>query len=355
MAMSSPASRGSVVWLSTDPQAPSFRHRLAPVMPVVESLGWRNELRVLPERLYGWRIWQLRHLLRASSAVVLHKLRLEPWEMRLLQRLQPRSMFDLDDAIWLRQPKYIGHLRPASPRRRRNFEAACRLSRLVTVGNAELARHATAGGASRVEIVPTPVDAAAYPAQRSGSSSGATLAWVGLPHNLAYLAPLRPVLARLAQRHPELKLRVISSDWPDWDDVPIEKVHWSAEGETAAIAGADIGLMPLSDDPFARGKCAFKLLQYMAAGLPCVASPVGANCEVVVPGQTGWLANKPAEWEHALETLIQHPEQRQAMGTAGRQRVLTHYDRPLLSGRMARLIDRLASGQFDRPAKLRVR
>ncbi|WP_141288311.1 hypothetical protein, partial [Ideonella azotifigens] len=114
--MSSPASRGSVVWLSTDPQAPSFRHRLAPVMPVVESLGWRNELRVLPERLYGWRIWQLRHLLRASSAVVLHKLRLEPWEMRLLQRLQPRSMFDLDDAIWLRQPKYIGHLRPASPR-----------------------------------------------------------------------------------------------------------------------------------------------------------------------------------------------------------------------------------------------
>ncbi len=96
---------------------------------------------------------------------------------------------------------------------------------------------------------------------------------------------IRPALARLASRHPALKMRVICSRFPDWPEVNIERVAWSSATEAQSLAAAHIGVMPLTDDAWARGKCAFKLLQYMAAALPCVASPVGANTEAVIDGR----------------------------------------------------------------------
>ena len=108
-----------------------------------------------------------------------------------------------------------------------------------------------------------------------------------------YLEMIRPALARLAARHPALSVRVICSAFPDWPEIRIERIPWSAATEAASLAAAHIGVMPLTDDEWSRGKCAFKLLQYMAAALPCVASPVGANTEAVVDGVTGFHARSP--------------------------------------------------------------
>ena len=136
---------------------------------------------------------------------------------------------------------------------------------------------------------------------------------------------LRPALARLAARHPALRLRVICSEFPDWPEVRIEQVQWSPAAEIAALAGAHIGVMPLTDDEWARGKCAFKLLQYMAASLPCVASPVGANAEAVIEGRTGYHARDASEWEYALERLIGSAELRARLGAAGRAHLDSRY------------------------------
>ena len=126
-------------------------------------------------------------------------------------------------------------------------------------------------------------------------------------------------------RHPMLRLRVISSEFPVWPEVRIEAIRWSPAAEIAALAASHIGVMPLSDDEWARGKCAFKLLQYMAASLPCVASPIGANSEAVIEGRTGFHARDASQWEQALERLIDSAELRARLGAAGRAHVESRY------------------------------
>ena len=234
--------------------------------------------------------------------------------------------FDIDDATWLSQPGRPGELPIASASRRRAFAAICRGARLTFAGNRFLAEHAQAAGAS-VALVPTAVDVSACPPADLEQRSGSVAVWIGLPGNLQYLDPLRSAFAAVARRHPDFRLRVISSGFPDWDDVPLERVPWRPGIENSvALTGADIGLMPLADDEFTRGKCAFKLLQYMAATLPCIASPVGANRDVVEHGRTGLLADTPDAWRDALEQLLSDRTRREAMGRAGRLRVQQDYD-----------------------------
>lgn len=343
-----PGARGRICVVTVDTEAPSYRYRIAPLLPLLQQRGWQCDVHLLQERLPGWRIWALRAALRGSGAVLLHKLRLRPWEAGWVRRLQPASWFDVDDAIWLRQPKWVGHQRPPAPRRAQSFDAMCANAAVTAVGNRVLAARAEAAG-GRVLVVPTTLDVAGHPQRDPARPAGQVIVWIGLPANLRFLEPLRPVLAALARRWPGLRLRVISSQWPDWDDVPVERVSWSPDTERDALAGADIGIMPLSDDPYARGKCAFKLLQYMAAGLPCVASPVGANCEVVADGETGLLAAEPAHWESALQTLLAEPALRARMGRLGRARALQHYDAAAVLPAVADRLASLAGGHRPRP------
>jgi glycosyltransferase involved in cell wall biosynthesis len=149
---------------------------------------------------------------------------------------------------------------------------------------------------------------------------------------------IRPVLAELTRDYPELRLRIVSSEFPDWPEVPLEKVRWTVEDEPRSLATADIGVMPLSDDEWSRGKCAFKLLQYMSAGLPCVASPVGANRQAVVHGRTGYLAGTLEEWAASLRRLLDSSERRATFGLAGRRRVEDSYSRSTITPRTVRAL-----------------
>jgi Glycosyl transferases group 1 len=327
--------------LSYDPDKPSFRYRIAPLLAELEGRGWQVRIDTLPQRQYGLRLWQRRRHLRSGTALLLHKLRLHPWEMQWLAHRNPATVFDIDDATWLSQPRRSGEAPPRSASRERAFAGMCRHSALTMAGNRVLADRARAAGA-QVEIVPTAVDASAFASGGVTSREGTTAVWIGLPGNLQYLEPLRPMLAALAQRVPGFRLRIISSQFPSWPDVPLECVPWRADIETEALRSADIGIMPLADDDFARGKCAFKLLQYMAASLPCIASPVGANSEVVVDGRTGRLAGTPGEWRLAFDELLADRALREAMGAAGRQRVLQGYDSRVVIPRAAALIEALA-------------
>ncbi|MEM7482995.1 MAG: glycosyltransferase family 4 protein [Acidobacteriota bacterium] len=342
----SPSSTPTALFWSYDRQVPSFRLRLEPVIEELRRRGWRCETEILPRGRYLRRIVERRAALKAADLLVIAKLNLAPGEGPLLRRWARRVAFDFDDAIYLRKPKRIGQAPDRSWMRRHKFLTTCRAADLILAGNRELAR-ATGAAAERLAITPTAVEVTRYPSKAPPNRQPRTLVWIGLPENLLYLEPFRPVFERLAREMPDVKLRIVSSEAPSWPEVPIEFVPWSLEGEVEALTTAGVGLMPLADDAWTRGKCAFKLLQYMAAGLPCVASPVGANLEVVVPGKTGYLPRTSEEWWFALKTLLDDRAHAQVLGWTGRRQVESRYDRERIAPRAADRLEALVSPTFS--------
>jgi glycosyltransferase involved in cell wall biosynthesis len=330
---------------SYDPGVPSFRLRLAPVAAALAARGWRCTVERLPRGRRLRRVVERRGTLAQTDLLVLHKLNLAPGEGPLLRRWAPAVAFDVDDAIYLRKPRRLGDAPGDSWLRRRKFAASCRAAGLVLAGNPTLAAAVPRADAAKVALAPTPVDVGRYTVLPAAERRPHTLVWIGLAENLFYLDAVRPVLAALARRYPRLVLRVVSSSAPVWDDPPVEHVAWSEAGEAAALATAGVGLMPLADDAWTRGKCAFKLLQYMAAGLPCVASPVGANRDAVVDGETGLLAADGDGWRRSLERLLDDPARGFGMGCAGRRKVETEYATAVVSARVADRLEALAAGR----------
>lgn len=330
-----------VVILTHKPNAPSFRHRLRPVLPELEARGFRASVEVMPSGPVMLRVLARRRRLSSAAAVVLAKTKLHPPEVRLLRRSCRAIVYDFDDAVYTVRPRRVGHRPPQSPLRRWRFATLCRAADLVLACNEILAARARSY-AARVEVVPTPVDVARYPKDEPRGSPGRTLVWIGMPENLRYLELVRPALVRLAAEFRDLTMRLVSSDTPSWPDLPVELVPWSEEGEIEALRSADIGIMPLFDDDWSNGKCAFKIIQYMAAGLPCVASRTAMNCEVVSHGRNGFLASTTSEWEDRLRTLLVADDRGRSLGRAGRQLVEQRFDRRLVAPHTAELIASVA-------------
>lgn len=198
-------------------------------------------------------------------------------------------------------------------------------SKLVVTGNQYLAHRANLAQANNVEIIPTVVNLLQYkPKQSYFLSSLPRIVWIGSPSTARYLLELAHPLAQLAKKLP-FRLCAIGAGPIKMNGVDLESIEWSLESEANLISECDVGIMPLQDDPWEQGKCAYKLIQYMACGLPTVASPIGANNDVTVLGQTGLFANTSAEWVDALFTLLSDKNIRDRMGKAGRKRIETNY------------------------------
>jgi glycosyltransferase involved in cell wall biosynthesis len=314
----------TVMLLGYGLEQPSYRHRMRSLIEPLRAAGWQVRAEQFPSGRYGIRTWERRALLRWADVTVLHQIKLSSIEARLFAAFSRRRVFDVDDAIYVRKPRRLGDLPDESAWRKQKFAATCRWVDAVAAGNDVLAGVARAT-AKEIVVLPTSIDAACYETTYAGRADPPTIVWIGSPENLIYLDMIRPALARLTQRFPTLKMRVICSKFPDWSDVNVERVPWSAATEAHSLAGAHIGVMPLTDDAWSRGKCAFKLLQYMAAGLPCVASPVGANTEAVLDGINGFHATDVNEWERSLEQLILSPALRSSFGAQGRRHVEQRY------------------------------
>jgi len=332
----------SAVLLGYDLDQPSFRHRMRTLVGVLEAAGWQVHAERFPSRRYGLRTWERRSLLRRADVVVLHQIKLSAPEARLFAAFTRRRVFDVDDAIYVRKPRRLGEAPNESPWRKKKFAATCRWVDEVAAGNDVLAGVARAS-ARAVTVLPTSIDTAAYQTTTATAADPPTVVWIGSPENLIYLEMIRPALARLSVRHPTLKMRVICSQFPLWPEINVESIAWSSASEAGSLAAAHIGVMPLTDDAWSRGKCAFKLLQYMAAGLPCVASPVGANTEAVIDGVNGFHARTVDDWERSLQSLIESPELRARFGANGRAHVESSYAMRRYQERYLELLRRLAS------------
>jgi hypothetical protein len=286
---------------------------------------------------------------RAADAVLIQKKLFARWKLPLLAG-RAAILFDMDDAHFAVSPDERERFGAAkagrrAASRRRRLEGILARCRRVIAGNRFLAEYA-AGFARDVAILPTAVDLAAFPdaevararARRGARRDGPRLGWIGSRPSLRYLAPLAGPLSAVRARHPGARLVQICNDFLDLPGVPVERRPWSAAREAADLLDLDVGLMPLDDSPFSRGKCGLKLLQYMAAGLPVVCSPVGANLEIVAAGESGLFAPDDASWEGALLGLLADPGRREALGERGRRVVRERYEASLVGARLAEIV-----------------
>jgi len=228
----------------------------------------------------------------------------------------------------------------------RKIDRVMAAATLVIAGNGYLAERARAAGAAAVEILPTVIDLERYPVRRQRSPGPLIIGWIGSPSTQRYLHEISGPLATFcAESHARVVAIGPRADF-SIPGVPLEVVPWSEGGEVRAIQQFDIGLMPLPDSPFERGKCGFKLIQYMGCGLPMIASPVGVNREIVEDGVTGALGLDQDQWLSALRTLGGSDQLRARMGDAGRARVEARYSLQVTAPRLIELLRRVCRREY---------
>lgn len=243
---------------------------------------------------------------------------------RIIHRINPRMVFDIDDAVWER-PAYV----ESFFLRFQDFHWVFKMGRLCragVAGNRYLQERLAERGFDTV-IIPTCVDAEGHAAKAypPADRHPVVLGWNGLADNLGYLSVVENALRRLASNHDiELHIATVGKEYAI-EGVRVVNRRWRAEDEFDYLQEPDIGLMPLTPSPRALGKCAFKALQFMAVGTPCVVSPVGMNADVIEDGVTGFLASSPEEWHDKLARLIEDGALREDMGRKAREYVLAHF------------------------------
>lgn len=342
------------------PMAASSRTRVFQYLPELEAAGLRTRvLVVIPDSALAasrgagsWgRLWYyigasartwitgIRFLFAARTArVALIQKVLLPLPLAVWLRWHRKKvLFDFDDAIFTTENPDAGWMsRLRSRRHRRLMPAMLKAASAALVENPY-----TAGFAStycpRVETITGPVDTERYRPVELSERAVAVLVWIGSPTTAAYLEPLRAPLVELGKRYTGLKLLVIGATF-QVDGLKVECEPWSLETEVALLQACDIGLMPLPDDPWTRGKGGYKILQYSAVGLPVVASPVGINTTLVEEGVSGLLADTPEAWVTALSHLIDAAALRRRMGAEGRSRMLLDYSLKVSARRFSELV-----------------
>ncbi len=274
------------------------------------------------------------------DVVVLQRRLLQPWEFARLRKHARVLGYDFDDALAFRdRPGLLGH---RSLARWVKFGAIVRGVDFVTAGNEYLA-DLTGLDRESVTVIPTPVDTGLYQ-PRARQAGPVRLGWVGSRSTVGYLEGIMPQVERVVASHPGVTLTVVSNAFPAPRPF-IRNVEWTREAEPAEVAGFDVGLMPLPDTPWTRGKCGFKLLLYGACGVPSVASPVGVNRDVIVDGETGMLAAGPEQWAGALAALVEDAALRERFGRAARRRVEANYSVDVVVPRWAAALKVAAGGK----------
>lgn len=257
---------------------------------------------------------------------------LPSWIESLMLSKGPPYLVDYDDAIFHR---YDLHPRRLVRRILGNkIDAFMRYAATVVVGNDYLRERAIKAGAQQVVILPTSIDLARYPLPEPGPNELFTIGWIGSPSTTKYLCQIHEALANACAQSKARVVLVGASD-PGWMDIPYVIHPWWEDTEVTEVSSFDIGIMPLANNPWERGKCGYKLIQYMACGKPVVASAVGINTRIVESGVNGYLAETTHDWMHAFASLVADADLRQRMGAAGRAKVERDYSIQVNAPRLA--------------------
>ncbi|MCE9583612.1 MAG: glycosyltransferase family 4 protein [Planctomycetes bacterium] len=333
------------LFLTGGKTTPASRFRVHQYLPRLRADGWEAVVRPCEPAMYDWpapgglfgkwrrfvalakKVSHQKRSMRdaATFDVVYVERELMPYlSPRLERRLASRNkniVYDIDDSVFL---KY-------GDRKPNPIAEVMRLARTVIAGNQWLLEWALPHNPNS-HLIPTPIDTERWspaaprtPFMPNGQEWPLVVVWTGSSGNLPMLQPIAAALAKAKARVPRMSFRVVcdrppaDSLFPDTQFVP-----WSELAEVEAVRSADVGLMPLPDDVWSKGKCGFKLEQYMACGLPGIASPVGVNADML-DGGCGLLARGADEWEEALVRLLTDAVMRREMGAKARSRAVHRY------------------------------
>ncbi|MBN2302461.1 MAG: glycosyltransferase family 4 protein [Lentisphaerae bacterium] len=317
--------------IARNPNRASFRLRIACYLELLHSKGIHSEVKILPAGALARR--KLFQQAADVDCIFLHKKRLNAFDAFWLRRYGKKIIYDFDDAIMYSadtpERDSPAHFRP--------FRRTVELAHKVIAGNPYLADHALKFHRD-VEVLPTGLNTKAYRIEAETKKDGKIrLVWIGSKSTLSYLLELKSVLEEIGGCFNNVVLRIICDQFFDLQNMPVEKHAWSLETQVADLVTSDIGLAPLPDNRFARGKCGFKILQYAAAGLPTITSPVGVNADYVKHGETGYHASDHRQWIDGITELIQKPELRKEMGCAARTDV-ERFDIEVIGEKLYRLL-----------------
>jgi glycosyltransferase involved in cell wall biosynthesis len=270
----------------------------------------------------------------------LHRRLIFPPEFWYLRQKANRIVYDFDDAVMYNSS---GSKSPYSLSRRAKFAYLTKRVDLVIAGNrflkSEVLRYNP-----HVEVIPTSIDLSRYSLKEDWHPKGPiTIGWLGSSSTLKYLKVLLPTFEKLYQKYQNLRLKIVCDQFLDGIDLPVIKKRWSSEGEIEDLKSFDIGVSPLSDDLWSRGKCGLKILQYYGVGIPVVCTPVGVNKDVVKDGVNGFWAKDEQDWEDSLLKLIQEEGLRREMGIKGRETVERSFCIEVNAPRMLEILKKVSS------------
>jgi glycosyltransferase involved in cell wall biosynthesis len=244
-----------------------------------------------------------------------------------LSKMKVPLVFDFDDSIWLNDTS-AGNQNLSWLKKPQKTAEICRYADYVLVGNEYLAEYARQFN-ENVRIFPTVIDTDYhYPTKEKKQSSKICIGWTGTQPTLKHFETIIPVLKQLNTKYPgKLCFRVVVNFPYQTGEIPLEVIQWDKATEIETLQHFDIGIMPLPDNQWTKGKCGFKGLQYMALDIPTIMSPVGVNSEIISDGENGFLAKNDAEWIDKISQLIESEALRNKMGAEGRKTVLEKYSK----------------------------
>lgn len=314
-------------------ERPSSRYRVLQYLPYLEERGVVHEVITYPKDIESY--VRLYREIKNYDIIFLQRKRLPLTFLYLLHRRSKGVIYDFDDAVMYRSAKASS---PYSATRKRRFARIVKAADHVIAGNTFL-RDETRKYTDQVTIIPTAIDIKRYTRKDYKKSGKVTIGWIGSSSTLPYLDHIKNVFEELGKRYKHIELKIIGDSFFDCRNISVMKKIWNEDDEIEDLKSLDIGVMPLSDDLWSRGKCGLKILQYYGVGIPVVCTPIGVNRDVVQDGINGLWAMTDEEWVEKLSLLIDNAVLRQEMGLRGREIVRESYSIQACAPRFYQVLD----------------
>lgn len=322
-----------IAFLVTRVDKPSARYRVLQYIPLLGKEGYITEVYTIPknplERL------KLFAKMKDFDIVFLQKKLFNAVEFYVLRKNSKKLIYDFDDAVMFKDSK---NTKQFSKGRMKGFVMTIKNADMVIAGNQYLKSFAIKENAE-THIIPTPIDMNRYTEKPlTASSDSLMLGWIGSSATLFYLERMKNVWDAIYDMFPRIKLKIVADKFFDCEKMPVIKKQWKYEDEINDLHSFDIGIMPLTDDTWSRGKCGFKLLQYMAVGVPSICSPVGVNKYIITDNTNGFWASNDQEWISKVSILIEDCQLRRRLGETARKTVTDHYSTKLTNKKMIEIL-----------------
>lgn len=295
------------------------RYRVLQYLPFFQGAGMNCEVLEFPRTTAGWISRWAR--IKTGDVIFVQRKRLPRTILLLLKNRKKNIIYDFDDAVMFKN-SLSKH--PYSRRRVMSFKRMLRYSDLVIAGNEFLSREARRYH-TNVVVLPTPIDAARYRQKEYRNGDKVNIGWIGDHGSIHYMEAYKDVWEEIGQRHKNVVLTIICDTFIETRNIALRKIGWNYDREIDDLMSLDVGLMPLFDDLWSKGKCGFKIIQYLGVGVPAVCTPVGINRDVVDDGVNGFWAMTKEEWVEKLSVLIEDASTRMRMGMAGRKKIIDNY------------------------------